>query len=80
MRELKEERKDKKKKKEKKERKKEGKAVRDSKELVGGWDFKAGNGPGAQKGQSIKMRYVGEPSDGKVFDFNTQGKPVSPSL
>ena len=83
VKESKEEKKDKEKKKEKKEKKKEGKAVGDAKELEGGVkikDVKAGNGPGAQKGQSVKMRYIGKLTDGKVFDSNTQGKPVSPSL
>jgi FK506-binding nuclear protein len=43
-------------------------------------DVKARSGPGAQKGQSVKMRYIGKLTDGKVFDSNTKGKPVSPSL
>jgi len=66
------------KKKEKKERKKEGKAAGEVKELEGGLkikDVKGGSGPGAQKGQSVKMRYIGKFTDGKVFDSNTQGKP-----
>lgn len=69
-------------KKEKKEKKKEGKAAEAVKELDGGVkvkDVKAGSGPGAQKGQSVKMRYIGKLTDGKVFDSNTKGKPVSPS-
>lgn len=70
-------------KKEKKEKKKEGKVAGEVKELEGGVkikDVKAGNGPGAQKGQSVKMRYIGKLTDGKLFDSNTKGKPVSPSL
>ena len=70
-------------KKEKKEKKKEGKAAGEVKELEGGVqikDVKVGNGPGAHKGQSVKMRYIGKLTDGKVFDSNTKGKPVSPSL
>jgi len=50
------------------------------KELDGGVkvkDVKAGSGPGAQKGQSVKMRYIGKLTDGKVFDSNTQGKPFA---
>ena len=81
VKETKEEKKEEKK--EKKEKKKEGKASGEVKELDGGIkikDVKAGSGPGAQKGQSIKMRYIGKLTDGKVFDSNTKGKPVSPSL
>jgi len=68
-------------KKEKKEKKKEGKAAGDVKELEGGVkikDVKVGSGPGAQKGQSVGMRYIGKFTNGKVFDSNTKGKPVSP--
>lgn len=71
------------KKKEKKEKKKDGKDAAEVKELEGGVktkDVKVGSGPGAQKGQSVKMRYIGKLTDGKVFDSNTQGKPVSPPL
>ena len=71
MSEPKEEKKDKKRREEGKE-----KGVRDAKELEGGVkikDVKAENGPGVQKGESVKMRYVGKPTDGKVFDSNTQG-------
>ena len=70
-------------KKEKKEKKKEGKDSGEVKELEGGVkikDVKAGSGPGAQKGQSVKMRYIGKLSDDKLFDSNTKGKPVGPSL
>jgi len=68
------------KKKEKKEKKKEGKASGEVKQLEGGVqvkDVKPGEGPGVQKGQSVKMRYIGKLTDGKVFDQNTKGKPVS---
>lgn len=85
--ETKEEKKDKdekkEKKKEKKEKKKETKAAGEAKDLEGGVkirDVKAGDGPGAQKGQSVKMRYIGKLTDGKVFDSNTKGKPVSSLL
>jgi FK506-binding nuclear protein len=70
-------------KKEKKEKKKEGKVAGEVKDLEGGVkikDVKVGSGPGAQKGQSVKMRYIGKLTDGKTFDSNTKGKPVSPSL
>jgi len=67
-------------KKEKKEKKKEGKVAGEVKELDGGVkikDVKVGNGPGAQKGQSVKMRYIGKLTDGKIFDSNTKGKPFT---
>lgn len=84
VKEAKEEKKEgkKEKKKEKEEKKKEGKAAGEVKELEGGLqikDVKLGAGPGAQKGQSIKMRYIGKLTNGKVFDSNTKGKPVSSS-
>ena len=82
VKETKEEKKEKEKRKEKKEKKKEGKPAGEVKELEGGVkikDVKVGNGPGAQNGQSIKMRYIGKLTDGKVFDSNTKGKLVSPS-
>ena len=72
----------KKEKKEKKEKKKEGKTAEEAKEVEGGVkvkDVKVGEGPGVQKGQSVKMRYIGKLTDGSVFDANTKGKPVSPS-
>jgi len=80
VKETKEEKKEgkKEKKKEKEGKKKEGKAAGEVKELEGGLqakDVKVGNGPGAQKGQSVKMRYIGKLTNGKVFDSNTKGKP-----
>ncbi|KAF9792713.1 hypothetical protein BJ322DRAFT_1133279 [Thelephora terrestris] len=80
MKETKEEKKEgkKEKKKDKEEKKKEGKAAGEVKALAGGVqvkDIKVGSGPGAQKGQSIKMRYIGKLTDGKIFDSNTKGKP-----
>ena len=77
-----EKKKEKKDKKDHKEKKKEGKTAGEVKELEGGVqvkDVKAGDGPGVQKGQSVKMRYIGKLTDGKIFDSNTKGKPVSPS-
>ena len=71
------------KKKEKKEKKKDGKVAGEVKGLEGGVqikDVKVGDGPGAQKGQSVKMRYIGKLTDGTVFDSNTKGKPVGPTL
>ena len=73
---------EKKEKKEKKEKRKEGKSTGEVKEVEGGVqvkDVKLGEGPGAQKGQSVKMRYIGKLTDGKIFDSNTKGRPVSPS-
>lgn len=72
----------KKEKKEKKEKKKEDKPAGEVKEVAGGVqvkDVKLGEGPGVQKGQSVKMRYIGKLTNGKIFDSNTKGKPVSPS-
>ncbi len=63
-------------KKEKKEKKEKGGA----KELPGGLKLKdatIGTGPQAKKGQRIEMRYIGKLQNGKVFDSNTKGKPVS---
>jgi len=79
VKETKEEKK-KEEKKDKKEKKKEGKPATEVKESEGGVqikDVKVGSGPGAQKGQSVKMRYIGKLTNGKVFDSNTKGKPVS---
>ncbi len=49
-------------------------------ELPGGLkiqDAKLGDGPQAKKGARVSMRYVGKLPNGKVFDSNTKGKPVS---
>ena len=49
-------------------------------ELAGGLkiaDVKPGNGEAAKKGDTVSMRYIGKFEDGKVFDSNTKGKPVS---
>ncbi|THH19960.1 hypothetical protein EW146_g1320 [Bondarzewia mesenterica] len=82
--------KDKKEKKHKKEKKmadgKEGgegggeKSTDVTKELAGGLkvkDVKLGTGPQAKRGQTVHMRYIGKLQNGKVFDSNTKGKPVS---
>ena len=51
------------------------------KELPGGLKIRdariKGSGPQAKKGDKVKMRYIGKLSDGKIFDSNTSGKPVS---
>jgi len=39
-------------------------------------DAKTGTGPQAKKGNTVRMRYVGKLTNGKVFDKNTAGKPV----
>jgi len=39
-------------------------------------DAKTGTGPQAKKGSTVRMRYVGKLTNGKVFDKNTNGKPV----
>ena len=70
----KEEKKDKKAKKEK-----EGKKVKVV-EKEGGLkleDHKVGSGPQAKRGDRVSMRYIGKLTNGKEFDKNTGGKPVS---
>jgi FK506-binding nuclear protein len=49
-------------------------------ELAGGLklrDAKVGAGKTAKKGNTVGMRYIGKLQNGKVFDSNTKGKPVS---
>jgi FK506-binding nuclear protein len=51
-----------------------------SKELAGGVkirDVKTGDGKAAKNGAKVSMRYIGKLQNGKVFDQNTKGKPVS---
>lgn len=44
-------------------------------------DSKLGTGVVAKAGKKVGMRYIGKLANGKVFDSNTNGKPVSsPSL
>ena len=70
-------------KKEKKEKSdKKAKAV-ETKTVAGGVqidDHKVGNGPAAKRGNHVTVRYVGKLTNGKVFDKNTSGKPVSRQL
>lgn len=40
-------------------------------------DHKVGTGSQAKKGDTVSVRYVGKLDNGKVFDSNTKGKPVS---
>jgi len=40
-------------------------------------DAKVGTGPQAKKGNTVRMRYVGKLTNGKVFDKNTTGKPFT---
>jgi len=40
-------------------------------------DFKIGTGPMAKKGNTLQMRYIGKLTNGKEFDKNTKGKPLS---
>ena len=72
------------KKKEKKEKKKaanaEGEKSLAKQTTAGGViieDAKIGTGPMAKKGNTVQMRYIGKLTDGKEFDKNTKGKPVS---
>ncbi|KAG6886169.1 hypothetical protein C0993_000687 [Termitomyces sp. T159_Od127] len=61
-----------------KEEKEKPKAV--EKELAGGiksLDAKVGTGPVAKKGNTVRVRYIGKLTNGKVFDKNVKGKPFS---
>ena len=52
-------------------------------EITGGVkliDAKLGTGPMAKKGNTVGMRYIGKLQNGKVFDKNVSGKPVSHNL
>jgi FK506-binding nuclear protein len=49
-------------------------------EVTGGikiLDSKVGTGPMAKKGNVVRMRYIGKLQNGKIFDKNVKGKPVS---
>lgn len=62
--------------------KKEKSAPPAVKEITGGIkikDTKVGTGPMAKKGNTVGMRYIGKFQNGKVFDQNVKGKPVSSS-
>jgi len=82
-----EENKSKKEKKEKKEKSKNGvesgekeKDAGAVKTLEGGIkvkEGKTGTGKQAKKGNSVSMRYIGKLTDGKIFDQNTSGKPLT---
>ncbi|KAG6845909.1 hypothetical protein H0H87_000715 [Tephrocybe sp. NHM501043] len=53
------------------------------KEIAGGikiLDSKIGTGPMAKKGNTVRMRYIGKLTNGKVFYKNVKGKPVRYSL
>src|SRR5258705_5561476 len=43
-------------------------------------DHKIGKGAMAKKGDTVKMRYIGKLTNGKEFDKNVSGKPVSQRL
>lgn len=69
----------KKEKKEKKEKEGESKEA-GTKDLPNGLqikDVKVGTGKTVKKGDVVLMRYIGKFLDGKIFDQNTKGKPVS---
>jgi FK506-binding nuclear protein len=74
----------KKEKKDKKERKKAddtpGEKPTPAKTTIAGGvvieDALVGTGPIAKKGNTVRMRYIGKLTNGKVFDKNTSGKPV----
>ncbi|KAI8802870.1 hypothetical protein BJ742DRAFT_831741 [Cladochytrium replicatum] len=73
--------------KEKKQEKKEQQAAKESKKegdnvrtLPSGLvveDVETGNGPKAKKGSTVAVRYIGKLSNGKVFDSNVKGQPLS---
>jgi FK506-binding nuclear protein len=63
--------------------KKEQKAALAVKIITGGVtieDHKIGKGVTAKKGDTVKMRYIGKLTNGKEFDKNVGGKPVSSYL
>lgn len=72
---------EKKKEKEKEKKEKEGQSKEAGlKELPSGLqikDVKVGTGKTAKKGDVVSMRYIGKFLNGKIFDQNTKGKPVS---
>lgn len=43
-------------------------------------DHKVGSGPKAKNGDRVSVRYIGKLQNGKVFDQNKTGKPVSVGL
>lgn len=70
-------------KKDKKDKKEKEKTGGKEQELSGGIkivDAKVGDGPKAKNGDSLSMRYIGKLQNGKVFDSNKNGTPVSRGL
>lgn len=64
----------------KKEQPKKDEKAKEVKTLDGGLkiqDHKVGTGPAAKSGNLVKVRYVGKLTNGKIFDSNTKGEPVS---
>jgi len=61
--------------------KKEGKGDKAPKKTIAGGvviqDVKVGTGPQAKKGNTVRMRYIGKLTNGKVFDKNVSGKPFT---
>ncbi|KAG6903009.1 hypothetical protein C0995_007442 [Termitomyces sp. Mi166 len=50
------------------------------KEIAGGikiLDAKIGSGPLAKKGNTVRVRYIGKLTSGKIFDKNVKGKPFT---
>ena len=67
-------------KKDKKEKADKAEKKAEPKTLQGGIqvdDHKVGAGPKAKAGDTVSMRYIGKLTNGKMFDQNTKGKPVS---
>ena len=62
---------------------KESKEAQKIKVVAGGvkvQDHVVGKGPQAKRGDRVSMRYVGKLQNGKIFDSNTKGAPVSPQV
>ncbi|KNZ72858.1 FK506-binding protein [Termitomyces sp. J132] len=59
---------------------KEEKSKGIEKEIAGGikiLDAKVGTGPLAKKGNTVRVRYIGKLTNGKIFDKNVKGKPLA---
>lgn len=59
------------------EKEKQGGAIKTLEGGVKVKEGKIGTGVQAKKGHTVSMRYIGKHTDGKIFDQNTKGKPVS---
>ncbi|GAA5834384.1 hypothetical protein JCM3766R1_005199 [Sporobolomyces carnicolor] len=67
----------------KEEKKEEKKVEKKTQTLAGGLeitDAKVGTGAAAKSGSKVGMRYIGKLENGKVFDSNTKGAPLTFTL